>query len=276
MSDLLKKEQQAIRLLKSMGDKPIEVSYSGGKDSDVILALVQMAGINYRAIYKNTTIDPPGTIQHCLDVGAEILRPKLTFFQLVERKGFPSRFARFCCEKLKEYKVMDDAVHGVRRSESTARAKRYKEPVICRFYTKKEKVNVLLPILEWTDEDVREFIEQNHIQCAPHYYDAEGRFHVERRLGCMGCPLRADRGLATFRERPKLVKAWLRGGQKWLNAPREKPNKTQQECRDVYEYFYRHLFCSSKAEWEAAKHTLFGYPDFKALLEDYFGIDLTI
>lgn len=44
----------------------------------------------------------------------------------------------------------------------------------------------------------------------------------------------------------------------------------------MYEYFYRHLFCSSKAEWEAAKHTLFGYPDFKALLEDYFGIDLTI
>lgn len=226
MSDLLKKEQQALRLLKSMGDKPIEVSYSGGKDSDVILALAQMAGINYRAIYKNTTIDPPGTIRHCLDVGAEILRPKLSFFQLIARKGFPSRFTRFCCEKLKEYKVMDDAVQGVRRSESTARAKRYKEPVICRFYTKKEKVNVLLPILEWTDEDVREFIEQNHIQCAPHYYDAEGRFHVERRLGCMGCPLRSDRGLATFRERPKLVRAWLRGGRN--GSMRRVKNRTRR------------------------------------------------
>ena len=34
------------------GDDPIEVSYSGGKDSDVILALTKMAGIPYRAIYQ--------------------------------------------------------------------------------------------------------------------------------------------------------------------------------------------------------------------------------
>lgn len=58
MSKLDKKVDQAIRLLRAIptDSGPIEVSYSGGKDSDVILELVRMAGIPYEAIYKNTTI----------------------------------------------------------------------------------------------------------------------------------------------------------------------------------------------------------------------------
>jgi 3'-phosphoadenosine 5'-phosphosulfate sulfotransferase (PAPS reductase)/FAD synthetase len=74
MSELADKERRAIKILRMYrGDDPIEVSYSGGKDSDVILALTKMAGIPYRAIYKNTTIDPPGTVQHCKDNGVEWL-----------------------------------------------------------------------------------------------------------------------------------------------------------------------------------------------------------
>lgn len=69
MSDLGKKVNQAIKLLRLIdtSEQPTEVCYSGGKDSDVILHLAKMAGIKYRAIYKNTTIDPPGTIKHCKD-----------------------------------------------------------------------------------------------------------------------------------------------------------------------------------------------------------------
>lgn len=62
-SPLTKKVDFAIKLLRSIPqDGDIEVSYSGGKDSEVILELAKMAGIPYRAIYKNTSIDPPGTI----------------------------------------------------------------------------------------------------------------------------------------------------------------------------------------------------------------------
>lgn len=43
---LSKKVKQAVRLLQSYkGTEPIEVCYSGGKDSDVILELAKMAGI---------------------------------------------------------------------------------------------------------------------------------------------------------------------------------------------------------------------------------------
>lgn len=137
MSELADKERRAIKILRMYrGDDPIEVSYSGGKDSDVILALTKMAGIPYRAIYKNTTIDPPGTVQHCKDNGVEVVMPKERFLDIIARKGFPTRRARFCCEVLKEYKILDNAVQGIRRSESTKRSKNYaeNEPIICRNY----------------------------------------------------------------------------------------------------------------------------------------------
>lgn len=129
------KVKHSISLLRSIPkDGPIEISYSGGKDSDVILELAKMAEIDYQAIYKNTTIDPPGTIAHCREKGVTVLQPEKSFFKIIEEKGFPTRRARFCCSVLKEYKVLDRAVQGIRRSESTSRAKRYHEPEICRLY----------------------------------------------------------------------------------------------------------------------------------------------
>lgn len=118
---LQKKVDFAIKLLRSIptDDGPVEVSFSGGKDSEVILELAKMAGIPYRAIYKNTSIDPPGTIAHCKSKGVEIIRPKKTFLQIVQENGTPTRFSRFCCKYLKEYKILDRAVQGVRRCEST-------------------------------------------------------------------------------------------------------------------------------------------------------------
>lgn len=177
---LQKKIDQSIRLLQSVQkryDGEIELAYSGGKDSDVILQLAKEAGIRYRAIYKNTTIDPPGTIAHVKEMGVEILRPKENFFQLIAKKGFPSCFSRFCCEALKEYKVLDKTIIGVRKAESRARKERYNEPTKCRYFgAKKEENHVeqIYPILEWTDEDVRDFILDRDLKLAPLYYDTGG------------------------------------------------------------------------------------------------------
>lgn len=191
--ELQKKIDGAIKLLRTMSEAygdVIEIAYSGGKDSDVILQLAKEAGIKYRAIYKNTTIDPPGTITHAKEMGAEIVQPKnYTFRQLIAKKGMPNRLRRFCCEELKEYKILDKVVVGVRREESRKRAERYKEPTICRVYSKNERAEHIMPILEWTTQDVAEFIEDRKIKCAPVYYDEQGKFHPERRLGCMCCPL---------------------------------------------------------------------------------------
>lgn len=275
-SSLQNKVNKAIRLIQSaVGNNVVEVSYSGGKDSDVILELTKMAGVKYRAIYKNTTIDPPKTISHCKKMGAEVFNPLVPFFKLIERKGMPTRRARFCCEFLKEYKVLDIAIQGIRRCESSARAKRYdaSDPIVCRTYgSKKNHVNVILPILEWTDKDVADFIKERGLQCHPLYYDEQGNFHPERRLGCMGCPMRSDAGLAEFKANPKLFKQWVKATKVWWDSH---PNsKSQHKFETVYGLVAHNIFFKSYQEWLSATHNLFEDKDWKRELEDFFKIDL--
>lgn len=274
--DLQKKIDQSIRLLQQVQqahpDEVIEIEYSGGKDSDVILQLAKEAGIRYESIYKNTTIDPPGTIRHAQEMGATIIRPKRTFAELIQNNGLPTRFYRFCCKELKEYKVRDVAVMGVRKSESVKRASLYSEPTECRFYgSKKNHVEAVYPILEWTDKDVAAFIADRKIKCAPIYYDADGTFHVERRLGCMCCPLASKKNrIKQFVEHPGMASFYLRN----LRIFRE----THQDAK-AWKYF--------DSEYEQFAYQVF-YPDisikkfkqqmfdtdWKKLLEDYFKIKL--
>lgn len=275
--ELQKKVDFAINLLRAIPqDGPIEVSYSGGKDSDVILELAKMAGIPYRAIYKNTTIDPPGTIAHCKSNGVEVLAPKITFFDLVKQKGCPTMRARFCCEVLKEYKVLDRAIQGIRRSESTKRAKNYHEPEVCRTYGHKGgKCRVYLPILEWTDKDIERFISERGIKSHPLYYDEQGNFHVERRLGCIGCPLRADKGRAEFVQYPKMLRQLVKAAQTFIDTH---PNASSRvKFGDAYNLVFHNLFCNSYEEYRLLV-TGGMFPetaiDPKEALENYFKIKL--
>ena len=207
---LQKKIDRSIRLLQSVQkryDGEIEVAYSGGKDSDVILQLAKEAGIKYRAIYKNTTIDPPGTLGHVREMGVEILRARDSFFHLVAQNGFPSRFSRFCCKKLKEYKVLDKSVIGVRKAESRKRNERYNEPTQCRYYgSKKEENHVeqIYPILDWTDEDVRDFIIDRKLKLAPIYYNRGGKSTYQNVLVvCAALSNRAESALSSFKNIPR-------------------------------------------------------------------------
>ena len=274
--ELEKKVERAIRLLQSIPqDGDIELSYSGGKDSDVILELAKMAGIPYRAIYKNTTIDPKGTIAHAREMGAEVIHPKKTFFQLVSEKGFPSRFARFCCSALKEYKICDRAIQGIRRVESRKRAENYKEPEMCRVYSTKEKVKVYLPILEWTDQDVEEFIKERNIKCHPLYYRGGGQFDVTKRLGCVGCPLQSRRKrIQEFKDNPKFLKAWIRAGQKRFQSEAYQNGDSKYHFKDAFEVMGYQLYCDNIDDFKEKTYTLFGEFDWKEFLQNEFKIDM--
>lgn len=272
-----KKIESAIKLIQSIPkDGPIELCYSGGKDSDVILELAKMSGVPVVPIYKQTSIDPPGTTAHCKEMGVEIRRPKETFFQLVERKGNPSRYKRFCCEVLKEYKIHDRAIVGVRKSESVKRAKRYKEPELCRVYPKGEKCRQYFPILEWTDEDVERFIKGRGLKCAPVYYDEDGIFHIERRLGCIGCPLKSDNGLSDYKRYPKFLRAQMRAYQRYLDKHPDSKWAKRIGGSACNTFFY-YLFTKSDEEYRLLTETdgnLFESQRIepKAFLENYFGI----
>lgn len=279
--ELQKKVDRAVKLLQSAGKiaadhgQPLEICYSGGKDSDVILELAKMANINYRAIYKNTTIDPPGTIKHALDNDVEVIRPVRNFLEIISRHGYPSRRNRFCCSYLKEYKILDYAVVGVRRDESRSRAERYKEPEQCRVYSKNVKARQYLPLLDWTQYDVADFIKEHGIRCHSLYYDEQGAFHPERRLGCVACPLAARRHrIAEFKQYPGIVKLYLRGGSKYWNTH---PNgKIHTFFHNVYEWFTFQLFCETMQEFrERFGPNLFDEGiDCKEFLGNYFNIKL--
>ena len=274
---LEKKVEQSIKLLRSIpqdkGD--VELCYSGGKDSDVILELAKMAGIKVRAIYKNTTIDPSGTIKHCKEVGAEIVNPKTTFFKLLQKKGYPSRFVRFCCSKLKEYKICDIAIQGIRKSESKKREELYEEPEICRVYdnNKKNTVQVFLPILDWTDEDVEEFIKERNIKCHPIYYK-DGHFDVKQRLGCIGCPLAWNgKRIKEFKQYPKMVRLWVKNAQVYYDSRKNDGKKRKYD--NAIDAFVATLFFETYQDFYEHTYTLFGKTDWRKYLEDYFKIDLS-
>lgn len=261
----------AIRLLRNIPqDGPIELSYSGGKDSDIILELAREAGIPFDAVYKQTTIDPPGTIAHAKAAGARIARPKENFLTLVEKHGAPSRFRRFCCGHLKEYKIHDRAIQGIRRYESVKRVKMYKEPEMCRVYGKNEKARLYFPILEWTDVDVARFVADRGIKCHPLYYDEDGVFHAERRLGCIGCPMAHDNGLASWMKYPKLFKQYVKSYQTYLDNHQGTDWYNRMEGSAVNALFNL-LFCDSREKYDRLKAD----PDLDALafMEDFFGIE---
>ena len=279
--ELTKKVGRAVKLIQAAGKvakehgQPLEICYSGGKDSDVILELAKMSGIKFRAIYRNTTIDPPGTIKHCRDNGVEVVQPKLTFRQVLEKVGLPSRYRRACCDHLKEYKILDYAVIGVRRDESKKRAERYKEPELCRVYKHKQRQRQYLPILEWTAQDITDFIEERDIKCHPLYYDEDGNFHVEKRLGCMGCPLASRKQrMGEFIRNPKMVRFYIKGAQKYMDThPQSKVHKV---FKDACEWFTFTIYCDNMREFqEKFGSNLFDDGiDCKAHLEKTFGITL--
>ena len=64
-------EQTAIERLKMASDmslrlykQPLVITYSGGKDSDVLLHLAGKAGIPHEVLHSLTTADAPETVYH--------------------------------------------------------------------------------------------------------------------------------------------------------------------------------------------------------------------
>ena len=278
--ELEKKVEQAVKLLQvcfRAAGEPLEIAYSGGKDSDVILELAKMSCIEYRAIYRNTTIDPPGTLRHVKENGVEVRRPKESFFSLMKRKGYPSRLRRFCCEVLKEYKILDNCVMGIRKCESVKRAKMYTEPTACRIYgSKKNHVNAIYPILEWNDEEELVFIEERGIKLHPLYYRDDGSIDIAKRLGCMCCPLAYyKKRLQEFKKYPGMVKAYIRCGNEFFRSHTE--SKVTAQYSDVYEYFVANAFFDNHRDYTKSKleGILYERPDYKQLIEDYFKIELS-
>jgi phosphoadenosine phosphosulfate reductase len=237
----LDKAEQSIKRLQLF--EPAEgyvVAFSGGKDSICVYQLAKMAGVKFYASYNVTSVDPPELVyfikEHYPDVEFNYPRypdgKQITMWNLILRKGIPTRQRRFCCAYLKEASHLGEfVVTGVRWEESVRRASRggleysdnksgMRERIdpdnpsqetihICQ----QKAQRILNPIIDWTTADVWAFIKDNGF-AYPSLYD-EGK----RRLGCIGCPM--GHPAADFIRWPKYGQAYLRAFTRIFNLRRD-------------------------------------------------------
>ncbi len=228
------------------------LAFSGGKDSVVCYYLAKMAGVKFVA-HVSPTPDPPELIRFRRKYFPDVIeekcnkftkrqaggkfegKPKNIFNLIASRKTPPTRLIRYCCDELKE-KVGnegDTVIVGVRWAESSNR----KKLSMVSMYKGKKMVR---PIIEWTDEEVWEFIRTYNLPYCELYDQGWDR------LGCVGCPLSSNQ-MKEFEAYPKYKENYIRAFDRmlrnldntstwktgedvmewWLNKNKEKPLEGQ-------------------------------------------------
>lgn len=130
----------AEKIAKDFYDKPLVVTYSGGKDSDVLLDLALKSGIIFEVSHSVTTVDAPQTNKHVnktfkklRDQGINAYKrlpsykgESTNMFDLIVKKGIPpTRMIRYCCSVFKESTEKNRVIAlGVRAAESRNRQNR--------------------------------------------------------------------------------------------------------------------------------------------------------
>lgn len=253
MSDL---EQTAIERLRAASDmslrlfeKPLVITYSGGKDSDVMLHLAEKSGIPFEALHSLTTADAPETMRHVYDTFRRLeekgvkctvnkhVQPdgsRVTMWNLIPRKLMPpTRLVRYCCAELKEGGGKGRFIAtGVRWAESPARRKnrgglevlhsnRQKSLILANDNEEDRRLfetcqmkgkRVVNPIIDWKDDDVLDYAAVEKIPMNPLY--CEG-FH---RVGCVGCPMASKTRAMEFARYPRIKAAYIRAFDRMLKA----------------------------------------------------------
>ena len=132
MNHLKDLEKKAIDRLKNFApvDDKYYVCYSGGKDSDVLRILCQLADVPYDLNYSVVSADAPETVQYIKSLGSVHFNyPRysdgnvITMWNLIPKHLLPpTRINRYCCRNLKEQGGKGRLkVIGVRWAESKNR-----------------------------------------------------------------------------------------------------------------------------------------------------------
>ena len=257
--------KEASEMSLSFYGQPLIITYSGGKDSEVLLEIAKRSGIPFEVHHSHTTADAPQTVYHIRNVFKDLENqgikctieyPKMSMWQLIPYKLIPpTRLIRYCCTTLKENSCKNRMIStGVRWGESVMRRKRgiyedinkNKDKKICLMNDNDEKrrlierceiqaKTVCNPIIDFTDNEVWDFY---HNECKYHNQFYELGF---KRCGCIGCPMAGAKGrIAEFEIFPKYKEMYLKAFEKMLNARNERGltnNANWETANDVFEWW---------------------------------------
>ncbi|MGE9892126.1 phosphoadenosine phosphosulfate reductase family protein [Lachnospiraceae bacterium SGI.240] len=243
-------EQKAIKRIQAASEmslyhygKPLVCTYSGGKDSDVMLELFRRGGIPFEVHNSHTTADDPQTVRHIRDVFKKLEMDgikctiemptykgeRTSMWKLIPQKLMPpTRTSRYCCAVLKEAGCTNRFIAtGVRWDESRQRKDREEfEKIGATKATKEKFTSVMLmndndarrrmnehcmqknkmvvnPIIDWKHSDIWEYINSEGIHTCELYQCGY------ERVGCIGCPMAGKKRYKEFADFPKYKNLYI-------------------------------------------------------------------
>jgi len=214
---LREKERESMRFLERTIRKferlPLAVSFSGGKDSAVTLALTRLVKRRLDAIFLNTTIEFDETVEYVRDIARMWkvhlieVKPPQDFFRLCRELGPPSAKMKWCCKTQKfspQNHLINErypngvlVISGIRKAESNIRS-RFKRIQRNKMIPKQV---LAFPILNWSSLDVWLYLLWKRIPYNKMYNNGFAR------IGCWACPEKSLRDFKLVETvRPDLLK----------------------------------------------------------------------
>ena len=259
--DLEQKAIKRIRLASEMSLQhyglPLVCTYSGGKDSDVMLELFKRSGVPFEAHNSHTTADAPQTVRHIrkvfqgleqegipcnIDYHRQPDGKNITMWNLIPKKLLPpSRVMRYCCSELKESSCKNRMIAtGVRWAESNKRKNR---GVLEAIASNRNKIS--LPdekMLLSDNDDARRLFERCELKAKTvvnpivdwrdsdiwEYYWNECSSHNSLyklgyyRVGCIGCPMAGKARWKEFADFPKYKQAYIKAFERMLEVRKQR------------------------------------------------------
>lgn len=104
------------------------LAFSGGKDSQALYHMTQLAGVKFQGHMTLTSVDPPEVIRFVKKnyPEVELIKPGKSIFQhAIEKQILPTMRVRWCCAEYKETAGAGKVtLIGIRKAENSRRAKR--------------------------------------------------------------------------------------------------------------------------------------------------------
>jgi len=201
---------------------PVNVSFSGGKDSLACLILARKAIRRPEVLFINTGLEFPETLQYVRDLVKSLKLPlheikgDSSFFEQVRVFGPPAKDYRWCCKTNKLGPMTSFLAEHYPRGCVTIEGRRIYESFnrsAIRAVERNPYVpsqTTLAPIRSWNALEVMLYIHSSGLLANPLYeQDYE-------RIGCWLCPASLQSEFARLKDtHPDLFRQWMESLQNW-------------------------------------------------------------